>query len=165
MNAPDKDTSPVIKATIISLDIVNTPFLLFIFILSYLIDFVKKKCYNNIRKERDFMAEFYDGTKLLSMNDINGRQPDIFLTSGNRSIGKTTWFNRYCVKDFIKKHKKFCLVYRWNYELSDCADKFFKDITNTKDLAWLYIDDRSLCFQGNYSLLSNQIKNFRPWYK
>lgn len=128
MNAPDKDTSPVIKATIISLDIVNTPFLLFIFILSYLIDFVKKKCYNNIRKERDFMAEFYDGTKLLSMNDINGRQPDIFLTSGNRSIGKTTWFNRYCVKDFIKKHKKFCLVYRWNYELSDCADKFFKDI-------------------------------------
>lgn len=74
------------------------------------------------------MAEFYDGTKLLSMMDINGRQPDIYLTSGNRSIGKTTWFNRYCVKDFIKKKKKFCLVYRWNYELSDCADKFFKDI-------------------------------------
>lgn len=74
------------------------------------------------------MSEFYDGTKLLSMMDINGRQPDIYLTTGNRSIGKTTWFNRYCVKDFIKRHKKFCLVYRYNYELSDCADKFFKDI-------------------------------------
>ena len=74
------------------------------------------------------MAEYYDGTKLLSMTDINGRQPEIYLSSGNRSIGKTTWFNRYCVKDFKKRSKKFCLVYRWNYELSDCSDKFFKDI-------------------------------------
>lgn len=74
------------------------------------------------------MSEFYDGTKLLSMTDINGKQPDIYLSTGNRSIGKTTWFNRYFVKDFKNKHKKFCLVYRWNYELSDCADKFFKDI-------------------------------------
>lgn len=74
------------------------------------------------------MGEFYDGTKLLSMQDIDGNKPEIYLTTGNRSIGKTTWFNRYCVKDFKKKGKKFCLVYRWNYELSDCADKFFKDI-------------------------------------
>lgn len=74
------------------------------------------------------MGEFYDGTKLLSMRDIDGNQPEIYLTTGNRSIGKTTWFNRYCVKDFKNKGKKFCLVYRWNYELSDCADKFFKDI-------------------------------------
>ena len=74
------------------------------------------------------MSEFYDGTKLLSMRDINGNQPDIYLSTGNRSIGKTTWFNRYAVKTFKTKKKKFCLVYRWNYELSDCADKFFKDI-------------------------------------
>lgn len=74
------------------------------------------------------MSEFYDGTKLLSMMDINGKQPEIYLSTGNRSIGKTTWFNRYLVKDFKNKHKKFCLVYRWNYELSDCADKFFKDV-------------------------------------
>ena len=74
------------------------------------------------------MSDFYDGTKLLSMKDLNGQQPEIYLTTGNRSIGKTTWFNRYCVKDFKTKKKKFCLVYRWNYELSDCADKFFKDI-------------------------------------
>lgn len=74
------------------------------------------------------MGDYYDGTKLLSMSDINGEQPEIYLTTGNRSIGKTTWFNRYCVKDFLKRHKKFCLVYRWNYELSDCSDKFFKDI-------------------------------------
>lgn len=74
------------------------------------------------------MGSYYDGTKLLSMTDLNGNQPELYLTTGNRSIGKTTWFNRYAVKRFKEKHKKFCLIYRWNYELSDCADKFFKDI-------------------------------------
>ena len=74
------------------------------------------------------MGDYYDGTKLLSMTDLNGEQPELYLTTGNRSIGKTTWFNRYAVKRFKEKHKKFCLIYRWNYELSDCADKFFKDI-------------------------------------
>lgn len=74
------------------------------------------------------MADFYDGTKLLSMQDLNGKRPEIYMTTGNRSSGKTTWFSRYAVKNFKQKGKKFCLVYRWNYELSDCADKFFKDI-------------------------------------
>ena len=74
------------------------------------------------------MGDYYDGTRLLSMTDLNGQQPELYLTTGNRSIGKTTWFNRYAVKRFKEKHKKFCLIYRWNYELSDCADKFFKDI-------------------------------------
>ena len=74
------------------------------------------------------MGDFYDGTKLLSMTDLNGEMPELYLTTGNRSIGKTTWFNRYAVKRWKEKHSKFCLVYRWNYELCDCADKFFKDI-------------------------------------
>lgn len=76
----------------------------------------------------DNMSDFYDGTKLLSLQDLNGKKPEIYMTTGNRSSGKTTWFSRYAVKQFKTKHKKFCLVYRWNYELSDCADKFFKDI-------------------------------------
>ena len=74
------------------------------------------------------MGDFYDGTKLLSMTDLNGEMPELYLTTGNRSIGKTTWFNRYAVKRWKEKHRKFCLIYRWNYELCDCADKFFKDI-------------------------------------
>lgn len=78
--------------------------------------------------EDKHMSEFYDGARLLSMKDLNGNTPEIFLSVGNRSIGKTTWFNRYAVKRFKEKHKKFCLVFRWNYELTECADKFFKDI-------------------------------------
>lgn len=73
---------------------------------------------------------FYDGTKLLSMKDINGNTPEIFMCTSNRSAGKTTYFSRWCVKRFIEKGEKFALIYRFNYELDDCADKFFKDIGN-----------------------------------
>lgn len=71
---------------------------------------------------------FYDGTKLLSMKDINGNTPEIFLCTANRSAGKTTFFNRLMINRFKKYGKKFILLYRYNYELDDCADKFFKDI-------------------------------------
>ena len=74
------------------------------------------------------MSAFYDGTKLLSLSDINGNKPEIYICTSNRSAGKTTYFNRLAVKRFIEKREKFCLLYRYNYELDDCADKFFKDI-------------------------------------
>lgn len=74
------------------------------------------------------MGQFYDGTRLLSMMDINGNKPEIYMCTSNRSAGKTTWFNRYAVKKFIDKREKFGLLYRYNYELDNVADKFFKDI-------------------------------------
>lgn len=74
------------------------------------------------------MGKFYDGTKLLSMKDINGEKPEIYLCTSNRSGGKTTYFNRYAVNDFKKNGNKFCLIYRYNYELDGVANKFFKDI-------------------------------------
>ena len=74
------------------------------------------------------MIQFYSGTKLLSMKDIKGRTPEIFLCTSNRSAGKTTYFNRLCVRRWLKYGEKFMLVYRFNLELDDCADKFFKDI-------------------------------------
>ena len=76
------------------------------------------------------MSEFYDGTKLLSMKDIDGEVPEIFMCTSNRSAGKTTYFNRLLVNGFKKKSEKFCLIYRFNYELDNCADKFFKEIGN-----------------------------------
>ena len=71
---------------------------------------------------------YYDGTKLLSMTDINNEKPEIYICTGNRTGGKTTFFNRMCVNKFLSRGEKFCLIYRYNYELDDCADKFFKDI-------------------------------------
>lgn len=73
---------------------------------------------------------YYDGTKLLSMLDLNGNKPEIFICTTNRTGGKTTYFSRLCVNRFFKNGEKFALLYRFNYELDDCADKFYKDIAN-----------------------------------
>lgn len=71
---------------------------------------------------------FYDGTKLLSMKDLNGKEPELYMCTTNRTGGKTTYFNRLVVNRFLKTGKKFGLLYRYNYELVDVADSFFKDI-------------------------------------
>lgn len=71
---------------------------------------------------------YYDGTKLLSMKDINGKTPEIFMCTSNRTGGKTTYFGRLAVNKFLKYQKKFGLTYRFNYELDDICDKFYKDI-------------------------------------
>lgn len=76
------------------------------------------------------MPTYYDGAKLLSMKDINGKQPEIYIAESNRTAGKTTFFGRMCVKRFFTKGEKFMLVYRYKYEMSDIPDKFFKDISS-----------------------------------
>ena len=69
------------------------------------------------------------------MKDINGLTPEIYMCTTNRTGGKTTFFSRLLVNKWQKGMGKFGLVYRYNYELDDCADKFYKDI-------------RTLFFQG-----------------
>lgn len=71
---------------------------------------------------------YYDGTKLLSMTDINGGKPEIYMVCSNRSAGKTTYFNRLGVNRFKKTGGKVMVLYRYNKELKDCAEKYFNDI-------------------------------------
>lgn len=75
------------------------------------------------------MCAYYDGTKLLSLTDLDGKQPEILMVTTNRTGGKTTYFGKLCVNKFKKGQGKFALLYRYNYELDDCADKFFKDLS------------------------------------
>ena len=72
--------------------------------------------------------KYYDGTKLLSLLDLNGRKPEVYICTSNRTGGKTTYFNRLMVNRFLKNGSKFILLYRYNYELDGVADMFFKDI-------------------------------------
>lgn len=74
------------------------------------------------------MGKYYDGTKLLSMLDINGNKPEIYMCTTNRTGGKTTYFGRLCINRFLDKGEKFGLLYRYNYELDDIAEKFYKDL-------------------------------------
>lgn len=71
---------------------------------------------------------YYDGTKLLSLSDINGKKPEIYLCTTNRTAGKTTWFSRKLVNGFLKRGLKFGLLYRFVDEMYDVPDKFFSDI-------------------------------------
>ena len=71
---------------------------------------------------------YYDGTKLLSLMDINGCKPEIYLCTANNTAGKTTYFSRLLVNKFLANGSKFMLINRYNYELDECADKFFRDI-------------------------------------
>ena len=44
-------------------------------------------------------------------------------------------------------------------------DVYFKNITNVKIPALLHIDDRALCFKGDFSQTFSEIANFKPYYK
>lgn len=75
------------------------------------------------------MGKYYDGTKLLSMKDIRGLRPELYICVTNRTGGKTVFFNRLGVNKWKQGKGKFVLIYRYNYELDDVADKFYKDIS------------------------------------
>lgn len=69
--------------------------------------------------------------------------------------------NDYELKLFTTRNR--LLASKWLIENN--LDKYFSDITNVKDPAWLIIDDRCVKFQGDFEALYNEIKDFRVWYK
>lgn len=73
-------------------------------------------------------SQYYDGTKLLSMKDSRGLKPTFLMCTTNRTGGKTTYWNRYCVNRWMKHNEKFMIMVRFNYELDDIAESFFKEI-------------------------------------
>lgn len=68
---------------------------------------------------------------------------------------------KFNIKIFTTRNK--LLVSKWL--IKHDLDNFIFDITNIKELCWLYIDDRCIAFDGNYKNLISNINNFKPWYK
>ena len=98
------------------------------------------------------MPEYYDGAKLLSLRDLDGNVPEIFICTANRTAGKTTYFAKMMVNRFLKRGEKFILIYRFNYELDNCAEKFFKDIGSLFFPEWTMTSIK--CAKGIYHKLS-----------
>jgi len=69
--------------------------------------------------------------------------------------------NEYEIKLFTTRNK--LIASKWVFDNN--LEKFITDITSEKQLAWLYIDDRSITFNGNFKELKNNIDNFNVWYK
>lgn len=85
----------------------------------------------NLKKYDHFATTpgFYSGYELLSKTDKNGNKPEIYAALTNRSAGKSTFFNGYLVRKYIRTGQKFILLYRNKYEVDRAADGFFNDIS------------------------------------
>lgn len=71
---------------------------------------------------------FYDGTKLLSLKDISGNKPELYLLDGNRTAGKTVFFNKLLVNRYLRGQGEFLLLFRDSTPLSAVHEGFFDDI-------------------------------------
>jgi len=85
----------------------------------------------NLKKYDHFTTTpgFYSGYELLSKTDKNGTKPEIYAALTNRSAGKSTFFNGYLVRKYIRTGQKFILLYRNKYEVDRAGDGFFNDIS------------------------------------
>lgn len=77
-------------------------------------------------------------------------------------------------KEFIEQLNQTFDLYLFTTREKELSEKwlnenklnnYFKDITNTKIPAYLYIDDRCICFKGNYDKLLTEIENFNVYWK
>ena len=84
------------------------------------------------------MSDFYNGSKLLNLKDLNGKDPEIFICTSNRNAGKTTYFGKYLLNRYIKHGEKFALLYRYDYDLEGVAERFFSNIQE------LFFPDREM---------------------
>jgi len=68
---------------------------------------------------------------------------------------------KYEIKIFTTRNK--ILTSKWIIENN--LENYILDVTDKKDLCWLFIDDRCIKFDGNYNNLYEQIESFKPWYR
>lgn len=73
-------------------------------------------------------------------------------------------------KEFIQKVSEFAELYLFTsrnlilatkWLIKNDLDKYFKDVTNVKIPSYLYIDDRTVCFKGDYKQTLEDIENFK----
>ena len=75
----------------------------------------------NLQKYNHFISDdkiHYSGNLLLSKMDKNGNKPETYISTSNRSAGKTTWFGGYLLNKFLAKDELFCILMRKKYQLS-----------------------------------------------
>lgn len=66
----------------------------------------------------------------------------------------------YKIKIFTTRNKLLTAKWLIDNNLYD----YIEDVTNLKEPAYLYIDDRCICFNNNYHDMYYQIKNFKTYW-
>ena len=64
---------------------------------------------------------------------------------------------------YLFTSRNLMLATKWL--ISNNLDKFFKDVTNIKLPSYLYIDDRTICFKGDYQKTLEEIDNFKVYWE
>lgn len=64
---------------------------------------------------------------------------------------------------YLFTSRNLLLASKWL--IKNDLDKYFKDVTNIKIPSFLYIDDRTICFKGNFNNTLDEIYNFNPYWK
>lgn len=76
--------------------------------------------------------------------------------------------------EFIEKLSKSAELYLFTtrnlmlstkWLIKNDLDKYFKDVTNVKIPSYLYIDDRTICFKGDYQNTFKEIINFKVYWE
>ena len=77
-------------------------------------------------------------------------------------------------KEFIKELSNSAELYLFTsrnlllaskWLIKNNLDKYFKDVTNIKLPSYLYIDDRTVCFKGDYKQTLKDIRDFKVYWK
>ena len=93
------------------------------------------------------MSKFYDGSELLSRSNYN-----IFFSLGGRNIGKSTFWQRYIIRHWLKKHEKFGIIVKYATSLDTFAKNYFSqtwmdqwypdyEIRYKKEQYWIKLKD------------------------
>lgn len=96
------------------------------------------------------MGDFYNGDKLCKMKDLDGMEPEIYICCGNRTAGKSFYFKRKMVEDFLKFGKKFLILRRKVTELKGCFEAFMKDLKDAIPEFEHFQDSEESCQRSLY---------------
>ena len=64
---------------------------------------------------------------------------------------------------YLFTYRNLMLATKWL--INNNLDKFFKDVTNIKLQSYLYIDDRTIGFKGDYHKTIEEIEKFKVYWK
>lgn len=97
------------------------------------------------------------------LNNYNGKFDPSYIPS--IKLGAYEFLEKiskdYVIKIFTTRNK--LLVAKWL--INNKVDCFVSDITNFKDIAYLHIDDRVVCFNGDYEKILEEIRGFKVYWK
>lgn len=89
--------------------------------------------------DENFIPKIKDGAKLF-IKELS-KSAELYLFTTRNLMLSTKWLMKYGL------------------------DKYFKDVTNIKIPSYLYIDDRTICFKGNYQQTLDEVAKFKVYWQ